>query len=92
MTTRLVKRIAKGLRDLDRDDRDPLAAVDSARRLREAADGLELSLVEQARDAGYTWKDIGALYGLTKQGAQQRFRRGDQGSDHRLSTAAHKSA
>ena len=30
--------------------------------------------VEAARKAGATWIEIGACYGLTKQGAQQRFR------------------
>jgi hypothetical protein len=29
---------------------------------------------EAARKAGATWLEIGARYGLTKQGAQQRFR------------------
>jgi hypothetical protein len=32
--------------------------------------------VADARAAGVTWIDIGALFGLSKQGAQQRFRRG----------------
>jgi hypothetical protein len=27
-----------------------------------------------ARKAGATWNEIGACYGLSKQGAQQRFR------------------
>ena len=30
--------------------------------------------MEAARKAGATWIEIGACYGLTKQGAQQRFR------------------
>src|SRR6202044_364647 len=44
------------------------------RRLREAAEELEAAQVEAARKAGATWLEIGACYGLTKQGAQQRFR------------------
>lgn len=47
--------------------------LDAARRLREAADDLELAQVKAARKAGATWAEIGACYGLTKQGAQQRF-------------------
>ena len=43
-------------------------------RLREAAEELEAAQVEAARKAGATWIEIGACYGLTKQGAQQRFR------------------
>ena len=35
---------------------------------------LEAAQVEAARKAGATWLEIGAIYGLTKQGAQQRFR------------------
>jgi hypothetical protein len=35
---------------------------------------LEAAQVEAARKAGATWIEIGACYGLTKQGAQQRFR------------------
>lgn len=52
----------------------PLGRLDAARRLREAADELEAAEVEAARRAGATWTEIGACYGLTKQGAQQRFR------------------
>ena len=51
-----------------------LGALDAARCLREAADELEAAQVEAARKAGATWIEIGACYGLTKQGAQQRFR------------------
>jgi len=52
----------------------PISRLDAARRLREAADELEAAQVEAARKAGATWIEIGACYGLTKQGAQQRFR------------------
>ncbi|GAA5174751.1 hypothetical protein GCM10023321_79310 [Pseudonocardia eucalypti] len=50
---------------------DRLAA---ARRLREAAEQLELAAVAELRDQGGTWAQIGGVYGTTKQGAQQRFR------------------
>lgn len=51
-----------------------MSRLDAARRLREAAEELEAAQVEAARKAGATWNEIGAGYGLTKQGAQQRFR------------------
>ena len=63
---------------------DPLAALDAARVLREEAERLERRAVEGVRAAGTSWSTIGALYGLTKQGAQQRFRKapsGGAGSD-----------
>ena len=53
---------------------DPLSALDAARSLREAADDLEAAAIRAARKSGATWSAIGELYGLTKQGAQQRFR------------------
>lgn len=51
------------------------ARVSAGRRLRLAAEQLELDLVQEAREAGVRWGDIGQLYGTTKQGVQQRFRR-----------------
>jgi hypothetical protein len=68
-----VKRIVAALGALDADD-GPISRLDAARRLREAAEELEAAQVEAARKAGATWIEIGACYGLTKQGAQQRFR------------------
>ncbi len=53
---------------------DPLAAIDAVRVVREEAERLENELVRNARAQGISWSRIGALYGLTKQGAQQRFR------------------
>ena len=53
---------------------DPLGRVDAVRISRERLDALEDAAVRDARAAGITWKQIGALYGLSKQGAQQRFR------------------
>jgi hypothetical protein len=67
------KRILAALGAFDTAD-GPLGRLDAARRLREAADELEAAQVEAARKAGATWIEIGACYGLTKQGAQQRFR------------------
>ena len=68
-----VKRILAALSAFDAADR-PMSRLDAARRLREAAEELEAAQVEAARKAGATWLEIGACYGLTKQGAQQRFR------------------
>ena len=68
-----VKRIFAALSTFDVAD-SPMSRLDAARRLREAAEQLEAAQVEAARKAGATWLEIGALYGLTKQGAQQRFR------------------
>ena len=53
---------------------ETLDAVDALRRLREAAEKAEEEAVRNARSQGISWSRIGALYGLTKQGAQQRFR------------------
>jgi hypothetical protein len=60
--------------DTLQDAEDPVARLTAARALREAADELELSCVAAARRDGVTWTEIGRCYGLTKQGAQQRFR------------------
>ena len=68
-----VKRILAALSAFDVADR-PMSRLDAARRLREAAEELEAAQVEAARKAGATWLEIGERYGLTKQGAQQRFR------------------
>lgn len=73
--------------DLTRDDRkDYLDAVqsggssplDSVVRAREHARGAEEALrlaVEQARDAGHTWQEIGDILGTSRQAAFQRFGR-----------------
>ena len=68
-----VKRILASLGALDGAD-GPITRLQAARRLREAAEELEAVQVQAARKAGATWIEIGELYGLTKQGAQQRFR------------------
>ena len=68
-----VKRISAALGAFDAAD-GPMSRLEAARRLREAAEELEAAQVEAARKAGATWIEIGACYGLTKQGAQQRFR------------------
>jgi ATP-dependent Clp protease ATP-binding subunit ClpA len=58
-------------------DGGPLAhlvdAVDVAARLNEDADALVGHFVDQARDAGQSWSQIGASMAISKQAAQQRF-------------------
>lgn len=68
-----MKRITAALEVIETAD-DPLSRLNAARRLREAAEELEATHVQIARGAGSTWTEIGTCYGLTKQGAQQRFR------------------
>ena len=68
-----VRRITAALSALSAAD-GPISRLDVARVLREAAEELEATQVAAARKAGATWTEIGACYGLTKQGAQQRFR------------------
>ena len=52
----------------------PLEGLAAARQLREAAEALELAMVVEARRRRSTWTEIGAVFGTSKQGAQQRFR------------------
>lgn len=63
----------KALRDFAK-RHPPLERLDAARRLREAAEALEQEAAEAARAAGHTWTQIAAVYGMSKQAAQQRFR------------------
>lgn len=49
---------------------DVLAA---AREARELADAMEFEAIRSARNARVSWAKVGSVYGLTKQGAQQRF-------------------
>lgn len=67
---------------------DSLARLDAGRELRERAEQLELDLVRAARKDGLSWAKIGGLYGLTKQGAQQRFRPGGAPSKKKSAPAA----
>lgn len=71
---------------------DSLEQLDAARRLREAADELEAAAIRGARKHGVTWAAIGALYGLTKQGAQQRFRPAEHGTTPQVAAPGKKAA
>jgi hypothetical protein len=66
-------RASKALRD-NQKRHPPLEKLDAARRLREAAEALEQEAVVAARAAGQTWTQVAAVYGMSKQAAQQRFR------------------
>ncbi|SDB79920.1 hypothetical protein GA0111570_101193 [Raineyella antarctica] len=75
-----VSRLDDCRRDLDAslDDFDravgPKELLAAARAVRACTEALEQAAVLQARADGASWAKIGAAYGLTKQGAQQRFR------------------
>ena len=86
-----VKRIFAALSALDAADA-PIRRLDAARRLREAAEELEAAQVDAARKAGATWSEIGACYGLTKQGAQQHFRAARNQAKAATAAAASKKA
>lgn len=70
-------RIQQALADLAGADGAP-ARLDAVRRLRTAAETLERHAVRGAREDGMSWSRIGSVYGLTKQGAQQRFHRAER--------------
>lgn len=50
-----------------------LDLVRTARRIRELSDVVLVRCVEQCREAGHTWQEIGDLLGVTRQAAFQRF-------------------
>ena len=68
-----VKRFQRALESLQAIP-DPLARLAAVRRSLDELEALEASTVADARAVGATWSEVGALYGLSKQGAQQRFR------------------
>ncbi len=68
------ERMRAALAELD-ETTDPQQRIATAQRIRQLAEELELAQVRSARERGTSWSKIGAIYGLTKQGAQQRFRK-----------------
>ena len=52
---------------------EPLDALKAARRIRQAAEDLERLKVQEAREKGISWREIGSLYDISKQAAYQRF-------------------
>lgn len=50
-----------------------MAALRAARSLDSVVDDVLRSLVQQARDEGRTWAEIGEVFGTSRQAAFQRF-------------------
>ncbi|MCZ2108349.1 MAG: hypothetical protein LC118_02045 [Dehalococcoidia bacterium] len=73
MANRQLRQLREALNALEAAP-DALGSLDAARKVRERSEELEREWVEAARKAGFSWSRIGALYGMSKQGAQQRFR------------------
>ena len=67
-----VKRVRRAVTALQA-VKDPLDRLEAVRWARGEIEAIEVDSVAAARVAGATWSDIGALYGMTRQGAQQRF-------------------
>lgn len=72
MTQNPLELLQQALADLAAAD-SALARLAAVRSIRAQAEQLEQSEVRAARDQGTSWSKIGSVYGLTKQGAQQRF-------------------
>ena len=51
----------------------PMSALLAARTAADAIEQATRALVQQARAAGHTWQEIGALLAVSRQAAQQRF-------------------
>jgi hypothetical protein len=75
----LTSRLEAQVSALTHNARSPLAAPDYLDLVRRAQDVDDLAqqalrlCVEQSRDAGHTWQEIGDLLGVTRQAAFQRF-------------------
>ncbi|MCV7230406.1 DUF3887 domain-containing protein [Mycolicibacterium komossense] len=52
---------------------DPIEVVRAARQIREGAETLMGAAVQQAREAGRTWQEIGEVLGVSRQAAFQRY-------------------
>jgi hypothetical protein len=61
------------LADPERRENDPIRALQAAHDLRILLGLAELAAVRHARQAGWTWSEIGEALGITRQAAQQRF-------------------
>jgi len=68
----LRRRLTESLLAVERAD-TALDRVAAAREARLTAERLEAAVLRDARAEKISWAKIGAAYGLTKQGAQQRF-------------------
>jgi DNA-directed RNA polymerase specialized sigma24 family protein len=56
-------------------DEDPRAALSAATELRRAARRLEAGVVRRARIAGWSWAEIAAVLGVSKQAVHRKYGR-----------------
>lgn len=56
-----------------RSDNDPIALVRAAHQIRDGAEALMAAAVQQAREAGRTWQEIGQVLGVSRQAAFQKY-------------------
>jgi hypothetical protein len=56
-----------------RDENDPLELVHAAHEVQDRAEALMAAAVQQAREAGRTWQEIGEVLGVSRQAAFQRY-------------------
>lgn len=54
-------------------DRDPLQVIFDATRARHFMADLEKKAVAAAVESGYTWAEIGEVFGISAQGAHARY-------------------
>jgi hypothetical protein len=54
-------------------DNDPIALVRAAHQIRDGAEALMAAAVQQAREAGRTWQEIGQVLGVSRQAAFQKY-------------------
>ncbi len=54
---------------------DPAVGLRAVASLRGLADELERAQVRRARDAGWSWRDVGAALGVSGQAAHKKHRR-----------------
>ena len=67
------------------EDRTPLQVVEDARWLQDQVDRAMRQLVDDAREAGASWADVGKALGVSRQAAHERF--GKSGAHQSASTS-----
>jgi DNA-directed RNA polymerase specialized sigma24 family protein len=56
-------------------DEDPRTALSAAAELRRAAGRLETAVVRRARVAGWSWAEVAAVLGVSKQAVHRKYGR-----------------
>ena len=56
-----------------RGEDDPLELVGAAHEVQDRAEALMAAAVQQAREAGRTWQEIGEVLGVSRQAVFQRY-------------------